>query len=101
MPPPLAVPYRMLPDELVINPPAGLAPSLLIPEGKASAVKLCRVVRVWAVTRPASIKPRPAISTGRRNHFLWEIFTVGSFTGSTDKSVGWLVAWELSRRIAR
>src|SRR5450759_469665 len=70
LPPPYAVPYRVLPDK--INPPYGVAPSLLVE--LLSNVKLCRVVKVCAVTRPAGIKPRPAISAGRRNRFLINVF---------------------------
>ena len=59
LPPLYAVPYRVLPDKLVINPAYGLAPSL--------PVNLCMVVKVCAVTRPASITPRSAISAVRGN----------------------------------
>jgi len=52
LPPCAAVPYRVLPDE--IKPASGEAPSLL--------VKLCRVVKVCAIARPVSTKPRPAIT---------------------------------------
>src|SRR2546425_10692358 len=70
LPPVLAVPYRVLPDE--INPARGLAPSLLVEE--LSAVKLWRVVKVCAVTGPVSIKPRPATSADGRNRFLMSVF---------------------------
>src|SRR6266581_4583175 len=56
VPPTDAVPYSVSPDKT--NRAFGEAPSLL-PE---LAVKLCSVVKVCAVARPASIKPRPAIS---------------------------------------
>ena len=56
-----AVPYRVLFEKIKLA--CGLAPSL-------PPVKLYRVVRFCAVSRPASIKPRPAISAGRRNRFL-------------------------------
>ena len=49
LPPPCVVPYRVLPDELVIKPANGTLPSL--------PVKLCKVVRVWAATGQARIKP--------------------------------------------
>ena len=65
LPPADAVPYRALADK--INPACGVAPSGLF-------VKLCNVVKVCAVTRPAGIKPRPAISAGRRNRFLMHVF---------------------------
>src|SRR2546428_14144153 len=69
-PPVLAVPYRLVPDE--INPARGLAPSALVEE--LSAVTLCRVVKVCAVTGPVSIKPRPATSADGRNRFLMSVF---------------------------
>src|ERR1039458_9465741 len=66
LPPATAVPYSVLPDK--IRPANGVAPSLLVEGvGPEVAVKLCRVVKVCAVTRPAGIKPRQAISAGRRN----------------------------------
>jgi hypothetical protein len=56
----------VLPDK--IRPANGVAPSLLVEGvGPEVAVKLCRVVKVCAVTRPDGIKPRQAISAGRRN----------------------------------
>src|SRR6266568_4175271 len=67
-PPVSAVPYRVLPDKN--NPASGSAPSLLAPVLGSVAVKLCRTVKGSAVTRSAGIKPRPAISAGRRNRFL-------------------------------
>src|SRR4029077_21122074 len=66
LPPLYAVPYRVLPDKN--NPARGLAPSLLVPGyGPEVAVKLYRVVKVCAVTRPAGIKLSTAISAGRTN----------------------------------
>ena len=35
---------------------------------------MVRVVKVCAVTRSAGIKPRPAISAGRKNRFLMYVF---------------------------
>ena len=65
-PPPYSVvPYSVLPDK--IN-PAGHSPSLLVE--LLSAVKLCNVVKVCAVTRPNNIQARAAISTGRRNRLF-------------------------------
>src|SRR6266446_1180548 len=49
------------------RPASGAAPSL--------PLKLCRVVKVCAVARPAGIKPSPAISAGRRKGVqgqIWE-----------------------------
>jgi hypothetical protein len=60
VPPPFAVPKSVLPD--TINPPYGPAPSV--------PAKLWRFVKVCAGTRPASIKPTPAVSRGMRNRFL-------------------------------
>src|SRR5207247_9044065 len=60
LPPDAAVPKSVLLD--MINPASGLAPSL--------PVKLCRVVQVCAITRPAIIKHRPYVSTDRSNAFL-------------------------------
>ena len=55
-PPPLAaVPNRVLPDK--VNPACGLAPSLLVDGLPEVAVKLCRVVKVWAGPQPASKTP--------------------------------------------
>src|SRR5216683_8249484 len=52
LPPPYAVPYRVLPDK--INLALAPAPSLLAQgQGGEIAVKLYRVLKVWAVTGPA------------------------------------------------
>jgi len=61
----------VLPDK--INPPDGPAPSLLVME--RVVIKLCSVEKVCAVTRPDGIKPKPAISAGRRNRFLMRGFS--------------------------
>src|SRR6267154_2011915 len=72
LPPLPAVPYSVLPDKIK---PYGLAPSLLEPGNEADvAVKLCTVVKVWAITRSDSISPRPAISTRRRKRSLRHVF---------------------------
>src|SRR5438046_208363 len=65
LPPSDAVPYLVLPLPATVKPAYELAPSLLVyvPEALVLlAEKLCRVVKVCAVTLPAAIKPRPAIS---------------------------------------
>jgi hypothetical protein len=36
--------------------------------------KLCRVVKVCAVTRSVAIKPKPTVRTSRRNGFLMHVF---------------------------
>src|SRR6266404_1043874 len=75
LPPPAASPYSVLPAELVINPACGSAPSVLV-EGKGPdvAVKLCRTVKVCAVTRPAGIKLSTATSAGRSNRLIRDVF---------------------------
>src|SRR5437588_4907698 len=50
----------------------GYRPSLLA--RAASALKLCSVVKVCAVTRSAGIELRLTTSTGRRNRFLMDVF---------------------------
>ena len=71
LPPYLAVPYRVLPDK--INREFGETPSLL-KLLVSTAVKLCRVVKVCAVTLPVGIKLRATISVGRRNRLFLLVF---------------------------
>ena len=87
LPPCSVVPYRVLPDK--INLARGPAPSLLI-YGKVLVVtvKLCRVVKACADTRPAGIKPRPAISAGRRNRLEMYVFIDVLIFGSSRCRVG-------------
>ena len=73
LPPDRAVPYRVLPDKSVTNPPAGLAPSLLARVLGSVAVKLCRTVKVCAVTGTTDMQPRAAIRAGR-NMSLMRVF---------------------------
>src|SRR5438876_1023325 len=61
LPPPPAVPYRVLPDKIK---PRGPPPSLLVKSGKPDAVKLYRVVKavpsvLTANTAPLSELPPP------------------------------------------
>src|SRR5205809_1096744 len=63
LPPICAVPYSVLPDK---TKSWGYCPFL----PANVAVKLCRTVKFCAVTRPARIKPRPAINADRRNNFF-------------------------------
>ena len=51
LPPPYAVPYRVLPDK--INPACGLAPSL--------KAKLCRVVKLVPLVLTANTVPQPEL----------------------------------------
>ena len=69
-PPFTAVPYRVLPDK--INPASGP------PASPKAPVQLCRVVKVCAVTRPGSIKPRPANSAGTTNQWIVRVFIIAS-----------------------
>ena len=57
VPPPSAVPYRVLPDK--ISPASGCAPSMLSP------AKLCKVVKVCADSRQTGVNARVPISNGR------------------------------------
>src|SRR5438874_12241559 len=60
LPPPVAVPYRVLPDK--INPANGSTPSLLV-KGKEveRAVKLCRVVKSVPSMLRANSVPLPEL----------------------------------------
>ncbi len=57
LPPPYAVPYTLLPDN--IKPADGLAPSLLVP--LLSAVKLCRVVKPVPLPLTSNTVPPPKL----------------------------------------
>ena len=61
LPPPLAVPYRVLPDK--VNREDGLAPSLLVEGEPEVALKLCRLVKpvpsVWMANTVPLLKLPP------------------------------------------
>src|SRR5712671_6344166 len=78
LPPPLAVPYKVSPNK--INPPSGLAPSVLVALEPEADVKVCSTVKVCAVAQLAEIKPRPAISADRRKRLSL------TFTASEQKT---------------
>ena len=88
-PPPLyAVPYSELPDET--NPACGLAPSPFVGLKLSTHVKLCRIVKVCAVTRPAGSKLSTAISAGTTNRYLMFGFMdlILLLTGPAGKTAG-------------
>src|SRR5689334_6350007 len=63
LPPLCAVPYRVLPDELVINPADGKAPSLLVEFGSKPkvAVKLYKFVKPVPSVLTAKTVPLPEL----------------------------------------
>src|ERR1035437_5027667 len=63
MPPPHAVPYRVLPDK--INPPYGVAPSLFSGGEPWRTVKLCRGVKPVPLVLSLNTVPLPALTPSR------------------------------------